>query len=60
MLNVMNQNLRAQATGLKLQAQALAVQNQKDKEYVRHLVDSSQRLSSALKGQDTQFKMPRF
>lgn len=60
MLNVMNESLRAQATGLKIQAQTLAVQNQKDKEYVRHVVDSSQKLSVALKAQDTQFKLPRF
>ena len=60
MLNVMNQNLRAQATGLKLQAQSLALQNSKDKEYVRHLEDVSQKLSGALKTQDTQFKLPRF
>jgi hypothetical protein len=60
MLNVMNQSLRAQATGLKLQAQGMAVQNQKDKEYVRHLVDSSQKLNTALKAQDTRFSLPRF
>ena len=60
MLNVMNQNLRAQATGLKIQAQSLALQNQKDKEYVRHLLDSSQKLNVALKNQDTRFNVPRF
>ena len=60
MLNVMNEGLRAQATGLKIQAQVLAVQNQKDKEYVRHVVDSSKKLATALKTQDTQFKLPRF
>ena len=60
MINVMNQNLRTQATGLKLQAQALALQNAKDKEQAKHMSDTTQKLSQAMKMQDTSFKLPRF
>jgi hypothetical protein len=60
LITVMNQSLRAQATGLKLQAQALALQNAKDKEQVKHQNDTTQKLSAAMKRQETSFKMPRF
>lgn len=59
-LHVMNQTLRAQATGLKLQAQTLAIQNHKDKEMTRHIVDSSKTLTTAMKAQAPTFEMPRF
>ena len=60
MINVMNQSLRAQATSLKLQAQSLALQNAKDKEQTKLVNDGSQKLSQAMKSQDTSFKLPRF
>ena len=60
MITVMNQSLRAQATGLKLQAQSLALQNAKDKEQVKHQNDTTQKLSAAMKRQETTFKLPRF
>ncbi len=59
-LHVLNQSLRAQATGLKLQAQTLAIQNKKDKEEVRGIQNSSMTLSQAMKSQNPQFRLPRF
>ena len=60
MLNVMNQSLRTQATGLKLQAQALALQNHKEKESTRLTIENSNALSTSMKRQDVSFQMPRF
>lgn len=60
MLNVLNQSLRAQATGLKLQAQALAIQNHKDKEGSRQLVADAQSLTTAMKTDTLKFGIPRF
>lgn len=60
MLTVMNQSLRAQATGLKIQAQSLALQNHKDKESTRQTIESADVLSGSMKGQDVSFQMPRF
>ena len=60
MLNVMNQSLRAQATGLKIQAQTLALQNHKDKELTRHTIENASVLSASMKSQDVSFEMPRF
>lgn len=60
MLNLQNQMLRTQATGLKLQAQALAIQNRKDKERTRQMVGTADDLNSALANQNPQFVLPRF
>lgn len=60
MLTVMNQSLRAQATGLKMQAQTLALQNHKDKEMTRHMMDVSSQLGDSLKTQKPDYKLPRF
>jgi hypothetical protein len=60
MLNVMNQGLRTQATGLKLQAQTMAEQNRKEKLSSDNYSSESSDLSSAMNGLDTQFQMPRF
>jgi hypothetical protein len=60
MLNLQNEMLRTQATGLKLQAQALAIQNRKDKEKTRQMVGSADDLNSALANQNPQFALPRF
>jgi hypothetical protein len=60
MLNVMNQSLRTQATGLKIQAQSLAVQNHKEKESTRQTLETAEILSHSMKGQDVSFQMPRF
>ena len=60
MLHVMNQNLRAQATGLKLQAQNLAIENKKDKDMTRQMLSDSDGLKSAMKSTPADFSVPRF
>lgn len=60
MLHVMNQNLRAQATGLKLQAQTMALQNKKDKDSTREFLSNSETLRVAMKNEKVEFKAPRF
>ncbi|MGE0526777.1 MAG: hypothetical protein AB7G93_00930 [Bdellovibrionales bacterium] len=60
MLNVLNQSLRAQATGLKIQAQALAVQNYKEKEATKRTLEVAETLSQSMKAQNITFEMPRF
>jgi len=60
MLNLQNEMLRTQATGLKLQAQNLAIQNRKDKAMTRQMVESADSLKSALANQHPAFQLPRF
>ncbi len=60
MLHVMNQSLRTQATGLKLQAQAMAIQNHKDKEESKDFLENSNSLAGAMKADSLQFSIPRF
>ncbi len=60
MLHIQNENLRAQATGLKLQAQALAIQNRKDKEHTRKIVETADGLKAALASQKPRFLLPKF
>jgi len=60
MLTVMNESLRAQATGLKIQAQALAIQNHKDKESTKAMLTNADTLSASMKAQDVSFQLPRF
>lgn len=60
MLTVMNQSLRTQATGLKIQAQSLALQNHREKEMTKHMMDISGQLGQSLKTQKPEYKLPRF
>ncbi len=60
MLNLQTEMLRTQATGLKLQAQSMMVQNRKDKERTRQMVDSANKLNAALASQSPKFELPRF
>lgn len=60
MLNVMNESLRAQATGIKLQAQSLAIENKKDKDMIRQMSGATSSLQSAMKDQPADFSIPRF
>lgn len=60
MLNLQNEMLRTQATGLKLQAQALALQNRKDKDRTRQMVSGADNINSALSNAQPEFKLPRF
>lgn len=60
MLQVMNQSLRTQATGLKLQAQTMAVQNKKEKDSTRQYLETANTLRAAMKKEKIQFVAPRF
>lgn len=59
-VHVMNQQIRAQATGLKLQAQGLAVQNKKEKETTTEYLKQAELLGSAMKSKQVNFTFPRF
>ena len=60
LLTVMNQSLRTQATGLKLQAQSLAIENRREKESTRFLLGTSDALGSAMQSLKPTFQVPRF
>lgn len=60
MLHLQNESLRAQATGLKLQAQTMALQNRKDKEKTRQMLEGSESLKVALSTKKPEFRLPRF
>lgn len=60
MLQVMNQSLRTQATGLKLQAQTMAVQNKKEKDSTKQYLETANTLRAAMKKEKIQFVAPRF
>lgn len=59
-IHVMNQQLRAQATGLKLQAQALAVQNKKAKEETTEYLSQTKVIGESLGQYNFQPRLPRF
>lgn len=59
-LHVMTQSLRTQATGLKLQAQTVALQNKREKDSTRQYLASSDALRIAMKNEKVQFQAPRF
>ncbi|MBK8203075.1 MAG: hypothetical protein IPL83_08300 [Bdellovibrionales bacterium] len=56
----MNASLRAQASGLKLQAQRLAQENKKEKDATREYLAASHVLSDALRESAPKFERPRF
>lgn len=60
MLQVMNHSLRTQATGLKLQAQTMAVQNKKEKDSTKQYLETANTLRVAMKKEKIQFVAPRF
>lgn len=60
MITILNQSLRTQATGLKLQAESLALQNHHDKESAREGAESAKVLRGAMQSQSTKFELPRF
>lgn len=59
-LHVMNQTLRTQATGLKLQAQTMALNNKKEKDSTQNYLQSAGVLKNAMKNESFKFKAPRF
>lgn len=60
MVHVMNQQLRATATGLKIQAQALAVQNKKEKQETAAYLGQANLLKAVMKKKEANFTFPRF
>lgn len=60
MLKLQNEMLRTQATGLKLQAQSIELQNRKDKDRTRQMLAGADDLNSAMANQKPQFTLPRF
>jgi len=59
LIQVLNQNLRAQATSLKLHAQELAVENRKEKENTKHFLEVSRSLKKALQS-EIRFELPEY
>jgi hypothetical protein len=60
MLHIENETLRTQATGLKLQAQAFALTNRKEKDRTRQMLESAENLRTALSATEPKFELPRF
>jgi hypothetical protein len=59
-VNLMNESLRTQATGIKLQAQNLAIENKKDKDATRQMLADAEGLRSAMQSDRADFSIPRF
>ncbi len=59
-IQVLNQSLRAQATGLKLQAQSMAVENRREKEATKDILNTSNYLKTAMKTEKAAYPIPRF
>lgn len=60
MVHVMNEQLRATATGLKMQAQAMAVQNRKEKTETAEYLNQMHTLQNAMQRNSVNFQFPRF
>jgi len=60
LLHVMNQQLRASGTMLKLEAQGLAAANKREKDHTAEYLRSAGAISEALKGSNPTFLAPRF
>lgn len=60
MLHVMNESLRAQATGLKLQAMEMSIQNKKDKEFTKKTLEITDDLKDSMQNGRSNFQIPRF
>lgn len=59
-IHVMNQQMRAQGQALKLQAQAMAVQNKKDKDQTDQYLREGQNLKNKMIALNPEFKVMRF
>ncbi|CAN5418307.1 hypothetical protein BH10BDE1_BH10BDE1_28060 [soil metagenome] len=60
MLHVLNQGLRVQSTGLKLQAQSLALENKKEKAQTASFLSNAKSLSTEMKKPRDYYRTPRF
>ena len=59
-VQLLNQQLRAQSTEMKLHAQQLALENRKEKAETKLFVDSKDHLRAAMKTEKVRFDLPRF
>lgn len=59
-LHVLNESLRMQSSGIKLQAQMMAIENKQEKDWARHMGESSQEISQGMKNSKLEFGVPRF
>jgi hypothetical protein len=59
-IQVLNQNLRAQSTLLKMQAQEVAVKNRREKATTGQFLESGRALERAMRDESVQFEVPRF
>jgi len=59
-VQVMNESLRAQASGIKLDAQRLVNENQKEKQETRQFQNATKGLSNSLKHHESTFITPKF
>ena len=60
LIHVMNQQMRATGQGLKLQAQAMAVQNKKEKDHTEQYLKEGQALRERMISVNPAFQVPRF
>jgi hypothetical protein len=60
MVHVMSRQIQAQGQAMKIQAQALAVQNKREKDGTRAYLDQSGTLKAAMKSKNINFEFPRF
>lgn len=60
LIHVMNQQIRASGQGLKLQAQALALQNKHDKDKTEQYLREGQQLRNKMQALEVKFAAPRF
>jgi hypothetical protein len=60
LIHVMNQQMRATGQGLKLQAQALAVQNKKEKDQTEQYLKEGRALQERMQNANPTFELPRF
>ena len=59
-IHVMNQQMRATGQGLKLQAQAMAIQNKKEKDQTEQYIKEGNLLKSRMQNMNANFEVPRF
>jgi hypothetical protein len=60
LIQVMNQQVRATATGLKISAQALAMQNKREKASTSQYLTEVGAIKAALQGDGPKFEFPKF
>ena len=59
-VHIMNEQLRATATGIKISSQALAMQNKKEKAETTAYLDQAKTLQNAMRSSQIPFDFPRF